>query len=258
MKRVVRACRRVAALASAPLIALAVLASAAQADCKEIRWQIRWQPDLSGATGGSLIRVPVCIGGTPDATPPRRRSEPREPTRSQLRALRFQRSEAVSARVRERMIAQLAHGEQAEQIRAEIGSGHLMRQFDASIRRKGWSTHDTGDMYTQAYVQLWFLANARHTISSRAERAVREDLRSQLALDRGIGRADDATQQELAEWLGSWTVVLVGGWNQLRTLGDPARIQAFRDYARELIDAPDLLDVDLTQIRLSRRGVERR
>jgi NAD(P)H-dependent flavin oxidoreductase YrpB (nitropropane dioxygenase family) len=44
----------------------------------------------------------------------------------------------------------------------------------------------------------------------------------------------------------------------LRTLGDRARVEDFRERARKLIRAPDLLGVDLTKIRLTPRGIERR
>jgi hypothetical protein len=43
-----------------------------------------------------------------------------------------------------------------------------------------------------------------------------------------------------AEWLGSWTVVLAGSINHLRTLGDTAAVDEFQ------------------QIRLTRRGIARR
>jgi hypothetical protein len=249
LRRVVVACA---------LIALAaVVAPTAQAACDDVRWEVRWQPDPFGTSGGSLIRVPVCHDAT--ATPrPSRKVKPNGPTRSQLRALRFRASDAVSATVRQRMIQQLAHGEQADAIRTQIESGDLMRQFSAQMRKQGWSTRDLGDMYALAYLQLWLVANDQRSIRTEVDRAVRKDLRRQLALDRRAGGASDARQQETAEWLGSWTVVLAGSINHLRTLGDPARVEDFRDRARKLIRAPDLLGVDLTKIRLTRRGIERR
>jgi uncharacterized protein DUF6683 len=199
----------------------------------------------------------VCHDAT--ATPrPSRKVKPRAPTRSQLRALRYRPSETVSATVRQRMVQQLAHGEQADAIRTQIESGDLMRQFGAQMRKQGWSTRDLGDMYALAYLQLWLVANDQRSIRTEVDRAVRKDLRRQLALDRRAGGASDARQQETAEWLGSWTVVLAGSVNHLRTLGDPARVEDFRDRARKLIRAPDLLGVDLTKIRLTRRGIERR
>jgi hypothetical protein len=249
-------------LACAPLAALvalaAVLAPAARAECEDIRWEVRWQPDPFGTSGGSLVQVPVCHDATPSTKPKKKKAKRNQPTRSQLRALRYRPSETVSATVRGRMIEQLAHGEQAEAIRAQIDSGDLMRQFDAAMREQGWSTRDLGDMYALSYLQLWLVANDKRRTTTEVDKAVRKDLRRQLALDRNAGGADDATQQELAEWLGSWTVVLAGSINHLRTLGDPARVEEFRGRARELIRAPDLLGVDLTQVRLTRRGIARR
>jgi hypothetical protein len=256
MLRLGPALRR-AAVACALIALAAVVAPTAQAACDDIRWEVRWQPDPFGTSGGGLIRVPVCHDATP--TPrPNGKAKPKEPTRSQLRALRFRPSDAVSARVRQRMIQQLAHGEQADAIRAQIESGDLMRQFGAQVRKQGWSTRDLGDMYALAYLQLWLVANDQRSTRTEVDRAVRKDLRRQLALDRRAGGASDARQQETAEWLGSWTVVLGGTINHLRTLGDAARVEDFRDRARKLIRAPDLLGVDLTKIRPTRRGIERR
>jgi hypothetical protein len=252
LRRVAVACAPIAAL-----IALAVVASTAQAACNDIRWEVRWQPDPFGTSGGSLIRVPVCHDATPKPRPSGK-AKPKEPTRSQLRALRFSPSDTVSATVRQRMIQQLAHGEQADAIRTQIESGDLMRQFGAQVRKQGWSTRDLGDMYALAYLQLWLVANDQRSIRTEVDRAVRRDLRRQLALDRRAGGASDAVQQETAEWLGSWTVVLAGTINHLRTFGDPTRVEDFRDRARKLIRAPDLLGVDLTKIRLTRDGIERR
>jgi hypothetical protein len=219
---------------------------------------VRWQPDPFGTSGGSLTQVPVCHDGAPSTKPAKKKAKPKQPTRSQLRALRYRPSEAVSATVRRRMIEQLAHGEQADAIRALIDSGDLMRQFGAAMRKQGWSPRDLGDMYSLAYLQLWLVANDKRKTSTAVDKAVRKDLRRRLALDRKVRRASDATQQETAEWLGSWTVVLAGSINHLRTLGDAAAVEAFRENARTLIRAPDLLGTDLQQIRLTRRGIARR
>ena len=90
---------------------LALVAAPAHADCDEIRWETRWQPDPFGTSGGSLIRVPVCV--TKDGSKPKPKAEKKqrkEPTKAQYRTLRFTPTEAVSATVRQRMIDQLAHG----------------------------------------------------------------------------------------------------------------------------------------------------
>ncbi len=107
--------RLLTVLAARPRSRRLAAAPAAQAACEDIRWEVRWQPDPFGTSGGSLIRVPVCHDGAP-STRAGRKQQPEEPTRRQLRKLRFAPSEAVAARVRDRMIEQLAWGEQAEQV----------------------------------------------------------------------------------------------------------------------------------------------
>ena len=188
----------------------------------------------------------------------KKKAKSKQPTRKQLRALRYRPTEAVSAKVRDRMIEQLAWGEQAEQVRAQIGSGDLIRQWDTGLGQQGWAGDDLGNEYTFAYLQLWLFVNDKRSTTKAVDVALRKDLRRQLALDRKVGGAGDATQQETAEWLASWTVVLVGTGTYLRTLDDPARLEDFRDHARELIAAPDLLGTDLAKIRLTRRGIARR
>ena len=138
-----------------------------------------------------------------------------------------------------------------------IESGDLIRQFRAAIRKQGWSARDLGDMYSLAYLTMWLVANDRDRLDDSIAAAAREDLREQLALDPKVSGAKDADQQELAEWLGSWTTVLAGSVNHLRSQGDPAAVEAFREEARRLIASPDLLGVDLTEVRLTRRGIVR-
>lgn len=238
------------------ILALAAVAPAADAaECEFTRWETRWQPDPFGTSGGNLVQVPVCHGSAPATQP--KKAKPRV-TRKQLRALRFQPDEAVSERVRQRMIEQLAHGDNAEAIRAMIASGDLMRQFDESVRAQGWSTRDLADLYAMAYFQLWLAVNDRARVATPVVRAVRKDLARRLARDPDVGKAGDAVQQETAEWFGSWTVALIGRLNVLRGSGDADALAAYREHIRERAGAPDLFDVDLTEIRLTRRGIARR
>lgn len=241
------------------VLLFALVAAPARADCDDIRWEIKWQPDPFGTTGGQLIRVPVCrsTDGSKPKAEARKKKKPKEPTKAQYRALRFKPSEAVSAAVRGRMIDQLAHGEQADQIRALIDSGDLMRQFNASMGTIGWSARDYADMYANAYIQLWLAANGESRTSSATDKAVRAQLRRQFALDAKVRRASDAVQQENAEYLGSWVVVLIGSINHVRAQGDAAAVEALRENLRERVDSADLLDVDLTEVELTRRGIER-
>jgi hypothetical protein len=236
-------------------------ASTAGAECDDIRWELRNQWNPSGGAM-NLISVPVCHDfSSPSTKPQKKRSKPKRPTRRQLRALRFVPSESVSADVRERLLDELvgdAQGEMADQAREIIGSGNLLDQFEASVREHGWSRRDLGDMFTFAYLQLWLSANERVRISTPVEKAVRKDLRSQLALDRDLATSGDAAQQERAEWIGSMTVAMIGSINAARNAGDPALQAANLDYLRERVDDFDMFRTDLTQIRLTRRGIERR
>ena len=244
---------RLVLIACAALLACAPAVQAAE--CEDIRWEIRWQPDPFGTSGGSLIRVPVCQDGAPATKPKAKR---KKVTPARIKALRYRPDEAVSARVRQRMVEQLAYGDNADAIRAMIESDDLMRQFDESVRAQGWSTRDLADMYALAYFQLWLAVNYRTRIASPVVKAVRKDLARKLALDQKIGKAGDAAQQEAAEWFGSWTVALIGHLNQLRSTGDEAAFVAYREQVRERTSAPDLFDVDLTEIRLTKRGIARR
>jgi hypothetical protein len=264
----VLAISRGVALLCAVLIALIALggafASTARAECDDIRWELRnvWNPFGGGL---SLVRVPVCHDFGSPTTEPRKKqgkkTAPKEPTRKQLRALRFVPKAAISADVRERLLAELvgdAQGASADKAREIIGSGNLLAQFHAAVRDQGWSTRDLGDMFTLAYMQLWLAANEKTKVKTPVVRAVSKDLRTQLALDRDVARRGDAAQQERAEWIGSMTVALIGSVNAARESGDPAAVEANLDYLRERVDDFDLFRTDLTQIRLTKRGIARR
>jgi hypothetical protein len=259
---------RVAFLCAAliALVALSgVFASPARAECDDIRWELRnqWNPFGGGL---NLIRVPVCYDFGSPATKPEKKQEKKKakrtrPTRKQLRALRYVPSPAISADVRQRLLDELvgdAQGETADKAREIIGSGNLLAQFHASVRVGGWSTRDLGDMFANGYIQMWLAANEKSRISGPVVKAVGKDLRSQLALDRDLARSGDAAQQERAEWIGSMTAALIGSVNAAKATGDPASVAANLDYLRERADDFDLFRTDLTQIRLTKRGIARR
>lgn len=249
---------------TAAIVASGAFASAARAECEDIRWELRniWNP---GGGAMSLVRVPVCHDQASPTTKPqkeqRKKAKRKRPTRKQLRALRFVPSDAISANVRERLLTELvgdAQGETADQARQIIASGNLLAQFNESVRKQGWSPRDLGDMFAMAYIQLWLAANTKTRISTTVDKAVRKDLRSQLALDRDLARTGDAGQQERAEWIGSMTVALIGSVNAAKATGDQAAVAANLDYLRDRVDDFDLFRTDLTQIRLTKRGIARR
>jgi hypothetical protein len=265
MSHPVAARSRLALLCAALIAALTltgVFTSTARAECDDVRWELRnqWNPFGGGL---SLVRVPVCYDFSSPSTKPQKskKAKRKGPTRKQLRALRFVPSEEISAEVRERLLDELvgdAQGETADRARELIVSGNLLTQFQDSAREQGWSTRDLGDMFSFAYIQLWLHANEKSEIKNSIARAVRNDLRRQLALDRDLYRSSDAGQQERAEWIGSMAVALIGSVNAARQSGDQASVAANLDYLRERVDDFDLFRTDLTDIRLTRRGIERR
>lgn len=251
---------RLILVAAAATFAMLCTAGPATASCRS---EVRFIPDLSGLTGGSLGLVTVCDGpegaGSKSSATEKKRSAPKKPTARQVRTLRYVKRASVSARVRDRMIGRLAHGPDAEAIRVQIASGDLMRQFDGAIGKLGWRTNDLVDMYEQAYIVMWLAVDpVRSTTSKKVDEAVRRDIRDKLALDAAFRRMSDAEQQELAEWLGSWTVVLAGSLNTITAQGDAARTAAYRQEVRRMVQRRELLGVDMTRVKLTSKGIERR
>lgn len=253
--RVISLCAALVALVAL----LGVFSSPVHAKCDEIRWVLKnkFNPFTDSL---DLIRVPVCyVDGK--AVTRTTKAKRKGPTRRQLRRLRFDPSEAVSARVRERMIEDYVGDSQdpeAVQFRDEVASGKLMRLFNESVREQGWSTRDAGDVYALAYMQCWLGVNDERKLSDRVAEAVRDDLKRQLALDRSFGRAGDAAQQEQAEWIASNTVLLTAALGDALLNGDVEGAEQMRGQLRERASDADMFLTDLTKVRLTKRGIKRR
>ncbi|HEY8583326.1 MAG TPA: DUF6683 family protein [Capillimicrobium sp.] len=258
--------RRLSVVALAALAAAAAIAApapAADETCEQIQLEHRYVPDPFGTTGGQLILVPVCVDGPAAEPTPKPSPKPApqaQPTPAQMRALRFRPTAAVSEDVRQRLIDRLAHGEHADALRQEIAAGRLMAEFRRGMRGQAhrWSPRDLGDVYAQVYVYPWLSVNGETQTSAAVDEAVRRDLRRRLALDPRVRRASDGEQQAIAEWLGSWAVVVIGAYQALRAVGDAEALERFRGEVRTLVREPDLLGVDLQAVRLTPRGIEPR
>ena len=68
----------------------------------------------------------------------------------------------------------------------------------------------------------------------------------------GAVLAEHLRQQERAGWIGSMTVALIGSVNAAMAAGDAASVEV------DGVDDFDLFRTDLTQIRLTKRGIARR
>lgn len=77
---------------------------------------------------------------------------------------------------------------------------------------------------------------------------------------RDIWGASDARQQDMAERIASFTVVLVGQYDYLRNLGDarPPDAPSPAEFRRSLIElgqSSDYFGVDLSAVKLTRKGI---
>ena len=239
--------------AAVAAIALGV-ATPAHAQCT-----VRWQPGLFGGPGST---VPVCDQGASAAQPkakvPTAKQRKRTPTRAQLRTLRFTPRASVSTEVFERLVARFSHEGGPDAVRAELQRVAPMTQTRRSLKALKFSSRDLGDAYTHAFIVLWTVVNGRPVVPEQAVKGVRADLRAQLALNPKVRRASDAQQQAAAEWLGSWAAIMASSWNGLVQSGDVAAADAWREQARNLAAERDLFGLDLTEVKLTSRGVARR
>lgn len=246
---------RLTSLAAAVALALVVFALGA-APASAARCGVRWVPGLFGGPGSM---VPVCDHGpdgvAPRAQPRKPAARQRRPTQAQYRALRYRATPRVSAQVFDRLVQTWSQGEDVERMRTALAGSNLLPQADRAMRRLGWSTRDLGDAYAHAYLVMWSVVNGRPEVSEAATKAIRADVRTQFALDPRIRRAKDSAKQATAEWLSQWAVLLAATHNIYNDTGTPADLRAWRDRARDLAAEEDLLGVDLSKVRLTRRGI---
>jgi hypothetical protein len=107
---------------------------------------------------------------------------------------------------------------------------------------------------------LWLTIDDATRTPSKVDNAVRADIRAAMASSRAAWAASDADQQELAERVASWTTVLIGQHNFLvqnahaLPPGAPPPEQ-FRETLANIAQSSHLFGVDLTAVRLTRKGV---
>lgn len=155
----------------------------------------------------------------------------------------------------DRLVEVWSRGEDVERMRAALAGSRLLPQADRALRRYGWSTRDLGDAYAHAYLLMWSVVNRQPVLPRPVIKAVRGDVRAHFALDPRIRRASDAAKQASAEWLSQWAVLLAATYNIYKDTGNPDDLRAWRDRARDLAAEDDLIGVDLSRVRLTRRGI---
>ena len=169
--------------------------------------------------------MPVCDQGASAAQPkakvPTAKQRKRTPTRAQLRALRFTPRATVSTEVFERLVARFSHEGGPDAVRAELQRVAPMTQTRRSLKALKFSSRDLGDAYSHAFIVLWTVVNGRPVVSEKS-------------------------------------AIMASSWNGLVQSGDAAAADAWREQARDLAAERDLYGLDLTQVKLTSRGVARR
>lgn len=165
------------------------------------------------------------------------RPAPADVAPSAAAALEFSRDPAVTAREQERAIAHLVRsGGRQEILEARIRSGGLLDEFDALMRRYGYSPTNLGDVLAAYLVLSWEVANGRDaTAQPKGLRAVRRQLAGPLAGVEAVARLDDAAKQAQAERSAYLALMATMLARELDTAKDRERLQALRDSVRRSV-----------------------
>jgi hypothetical protein len=193
----------------------------------------------------------------------RMKARERKRLKRNARKLAFVPVPEVSERVRAELVAGFADGENPEavQLRAEFDANPPLRQFGELLdANTNWSSRNAADVYAFSLIMLWLRVDDATRTTRATDEAVRADIRASMAASPEAYAASDAEQQEMVERIASWTTVLIGQHNYLEQLGDarPAGAPSadeFRDTLVELGRSNDLFGVDLSAVKLTRKGV---
>lgn len=156
---------------------------------------------------------------------------------SAVAALDFRRDPAVTAREQERAIAHLQRsGGHAEALEARIRSGAMLDEFDALLRRYGYSPTNLGDVLAAYLVLSWEVANGRDaTAQPDGLRAVRRQLAGPLAGVDAVAGLDGAAKQAQAERSAYLALLATMLARELEGGNDRARLEALRDSVRRSV-----------------------
>lgn len=165
------------------------------------------------------------------------RPAPSSVASSAVAALDFRRDPAVTAREQERAIAHLRRsGGRSEALEARIRSGAMLDEFDALLRRYGYSPTNLGDVLAAYLVLSWEVANGRDaTAQPDGLRAVRRQLAGPLAGVDAVAGLDGAAKQAQAERSAYLALLATMLARELEGGNDRARLEALRDSVRRSV-----------------------
>lgn len=182
---------------------------------------------------------------------------PDEVPRAAVEALSFRADAAVTARERERTIKHLSRqpGGGGE-VAAGIRSGAVWREFDALLRRYGYSSQNLGDVLAAHLVISWEIVNGRDsTRVPLGQRAVRRQLMGPLSRVQAVAGMDDAGKQAQAERTAYMTMIAAAAYQELKDGRDPAQLASLQHNLRESVERSG---VDLERLELTDGGLLQR
>ena len=195
----------------------------------------------------------------------RAKARERRKLRRNARKLRFVPVPEVSERVRADLVANFAPGDTPSdiQLREQFEATPPLSAFNEWFAASwdDWSTRNTADVYAASLILLWVVIDEKRDRTKVAvDEAVRADIRSGMAAAPAVWKASDADQQEFAERIASWTAVLAGQFNWTVQQGDALppgaeSVEEFRQTLIELGQSRHLFGVDLSAVKLTRKGI---
>ncbi len=259
----VRAARR-ALLASSVLAAALVPASPASAYFDGPAYAFPVPDYVSGLIGQSaLSHAYAASGSSSRGTRSRTKSKskskakpkpkPKRATARQLRALRFVPKPEVTARIHQVLVERT--GRPAAEI-VPIFDGVKADWERVLTRTVKWSARDLGDAAAFTFLQLNRVYRGQSRLKGSVVAALRKQVRTDLALNRGVRRLPDADKQQAAEMLQLRTVFLASNLEATQQAGDTAGARTAREDVRRF--TREIYGVDLAKVKLTSKGLARR
>jgi hypothetical protein len=179
------------------------------------------------------------------------------------RKLRFVPAPEVSERVFADVVANFAPpgGPRSAELHTQLRARPPMSVYnEVFVPSTGWSSRDAADVYATSLIHLWLTIDDATRTTSKVDEAVRAEIRGAMASARQAWAASDAEQQELAERIASWTVVLIGQHNFLVQNAhalppDAPSPEEFRETLVNIGMSSHLFGVDLSAVKLTRKGI---
>jgi hypothetical protein len=194
--------------------------------------------------------------GTESAKPKQGAPRPKRPTARQLATLRFERTEAVTAKAYQAVMDLLEPGYDPAALVAEFDRLKALVHKGMRQHKDPWSPNNIGDVVAYMLVSCYAAFYSRTSLPDRGVLAVRRSAREDLASDRRIRRLSDARMQEAAEMLELRTIIRISDLNVARMQGDAALEQAAEAELRSFVR--EVLGVDFKKVKLTRQGLVRR